>query len=143
MKRLSSKEKKLITDAIQAAENQTSGEIRVHLSYSKCDEQPLQSAKEKFEKLKMHLTEQRNGMLLYINPRAKKFALFGDTGIHEKVGQDFWNQLKQKLSQNIKQKDLVYGITLAVTEMGQQLKTHYPSTLNDQNELSNDISESE
>lgn len=143
MKRLSSKEKKLIIEAIRSAESHTSGEIRVHLSYSKCDEQPMESAKQNFIKLKMHLTEQRNGMLLYINPKAKKFSLFGDVGIHEKVGQAFWDHLKIAITETIHQQDLVHAITLAVAEMGQQLKLHYPSTTNDQNELSNDISESE
>ena len=140
--KLTSKEKKLIVKSIIEAEHLTSGEIRVHLSYSKSDESPLLQAQNQFEKLKMHLTKNRNGVLLYVNPRVRKFALYGDIGIHEKVGQAYWNALKDALQSKIREKDLTSGITHAVEELGKQLKTYFPHTDHDQNQLSNDVTES-
>ena len=140
--KLTSKEKKLIVKAIEAAEHLTSGEIRVHLSYSKSEENPLLQAQTQFEKLKMHLTKNRNGVLLYINPNARKFALFGDDGIHAKVGQQYWNTLKDKLKTKIQEKDLTSGIVHAVEELGIQLKVHFPHSDSDQNRLNNEVSES-
>ena len=142
MKRLNSKEKKLIVHAIGDAEHQTSGEIRVHLSYSGAEKELLPIAQKQFEKLKMNLTKERNGILLYINPKVRKFAVFGDIGIHEKVGQIFWEELKDQIQKNIQEKDLTSGIVHAVTKLGMQLKTYFPCIDQNKNELQNDISES-
>ncbi len=140
--KLTSAQKKKIVQAIENAEHQTSGEIRVHFSYSKSDENPLFQAQKQFEKLKMHLTKDRNGILIYINPNARKFALYGDEGIHLKLGQDYWDQLKNSLKKNIQEKDLIHGIENAVLDLGVQLKAHFPHAEKDKNELKNDVSES-
>jgi uncharacterized membrane protein len=141
--KLSTKEKKLIMKSIEEAEFKTSGEIRVHLSYSAHDDEPLTQAQLHFEKLKMHLTRDRNGILLYINPKAKRFALYGDRGINEKLGQHYWEELKNQLRKDIHDSDLTTGIVNAVLELGNQLKHHFPYTESDKNELHNDLSESD
>ena len=140
--KLSSKQKKLIVAAIETAEQQTNGEIRVHLSYAKNETDVINGAKNQFVKLKMHETKEHNGMLLYVNPKAHKFALFGDEGIHQKVGQAFWDNLTQEVRSNIREKDLVHGIIHAVEKMGVSLKTHFPHSSEHKNELENDVSES-
>ncbi len=142
--KLTSSQKKQIVAAIEKAEKKTSGEIRVHLSYLKIDASPLLEAQKEFVKLKMHETKDRNGILIYINPQARKFALFGDEGIHSKLGQAYWDQLKETLRDNIHHDDLTTGIIKAVMELGSQLALHFPySHSEDKNELQNDISESE
>lgn len=141
--KLSTQEKNQIMKAIEAAEHKTSGEIRVHLSYSKKEESPLNQAQIKFNQLEMQKTKDRNGILLYINPKVKKFALYGDQGIHEKLGQEYWNSLKDSLKLKIREKDLTTGIIHAIEELGVQLKNHFPFSENDQNELINELTESD
>ena len=82
-----------IIKAIEMAELNTSGEIRVHIE-SKCKEDTLDHAAFIFEKLEMHKTEQRNGILFYIALKDHKFAVLGDAGIHQKVGDEFWGKVK-------------------------------------------------
>ncbi|MEZ4525620.1 MAG: hypothetical protein R2941_06835 [Desulfobacterales bacterium] len=36
-------------------------------------------------------------MLIYVALDDKKFAIFGDKGINEKVREDFWNQEKDEM----------------------------------------------
>lgn len=141
--KLNTNEKNLIIQAIEKAERETSGEIRVHLSYSLHEPDPLLQAQIQFQKLNMHQTAKRNGILLYINPRARKFAVFGDQGINEKLGQHYWVELKDKLKLDILSQGLTSAIVNAVQELGKQLKTHFPFMLNDRNELKNDLSESD
>lgn len=141
--KLSSQQKKEIVKAITLAEKETSGEIRVHISYSNCTEELLPLAQKQFEKLKMHHTKDRNGILLYINPKVKKFALYGDEGIHLKLGQDYWNSLKDQMRDEIKNIDLTTGICHAIEELGKQLRSHFPYSHHDKNELHNDVSESD
>jgi uncharacterized membrane protein len=141
--KLTNHDKNLIVQAITNAEQKTSGEIRVHVTYSAKDEAPLDEAKKVFQSLKMNETQARNGVLIYFNPKARKFALFGDQGIHEKLGQKYWDELVQHVRLTIHEKSLIDGILDAVTALGNQLAMHFPGKHDDQNELRNDVSESE
>ena len=67
-------QKENIKKAVQEAELNTSGEIRVHISKN-CKESALDCAAFWFEKLEMHKTEQRNGVLFFLALENKKFAI--------------------------------------------------------------------
>ena len=66
-------QQKSIQLAIENAELHTSGEIRVHLT-SNCKGDVVKAATKVFEKLGMHKTELRNGVLFYLAVEDKKFA---------------------------------------------------------------------
>ena len=80
----SKKEKGQILAAIREAEKNTSGEIRLHLEY-KVRDHVFGHAKKVFHKIGMTKTEHRNGVLIFLATRDKKFAVLGDVGINEKV----------------------------------------------------------
>ncbi|MBS1960384.1 MAG: TPM domain-containing protein [Bdellovibrionales bacterium] len=134
--------KKHIVEAIRSAENSTSGEIRVHISRSKKETIAMDAAKAHFFDLKMQETRERNAILLYINSKLKTYAVFGDEGIHQKVGQEFWEQLTREIRSAIQNKDITAGIVFAVREIGQALKAHFPARRDDKNELGDEITES-
>ena len=117
-----------IVKAIQAAEKETSGEIRVHLSHLKTEADIYQAAIAYFHKLEMSNKVHRNAILLYINPKLRKFALYGDQGAHEKIGQAFWDQLTQEVRVCFQEKDVVEGILHATQKLGTALKQHFPKT---------------
>ncbi|MEN9332601.1 MAG: hypothetical protein RLZZ94_1691 [Bacteroidota bacterium] len=124
--------------AIAAAEEKTSGEIRLYLE-EECDADVMDRAAFIFEKLKMHKTELRNGVLLYVAFGHKKFAIIGDAGIHQKVGEEFWRTIKQKMVASFKEEKYVDGLTIAIQETGLALSKFFPPRENDINELPNDI----
>lgn len=125
--------------AIQSAELQTSGEIRVHLEKtSKSD--PLEECKKKFAELNMHQTKDRNGILFYLAIKSKSFAVWGDEGIHQKVSDEFWKSITDCAIGYFKQNDLMTGIEKSVELCGEKLKLHFPLQTDDKNELTNDIS---
>ena len=128
-----------IVNAIKEAELNTSGEIRVHLE-AKCKGDPYKRAQEVFEKLGMHATELKNGVLFYVAYKDKKFAILGDKGIHNKVKQNFWDSQKELLLTHFKVSEFTEGLVKAIAEAGNKLKEHFPYQQNDTNELSNDIS---
>jgi uncharacterized membrane protein len=140
--KLRSQDKKIIVQEIAKAEAKTTGEIRVHVAYHTKDERPLDVAQAIFLKLNMHDTKERNGVLIYFNPKARKFALFGDIGIHEKLGQTYWDALVKDIRSTIHEKDLLAGILNAVSALGDKLSNHFPGSKLDSNELSDDVSES-
>lgn len=128
-----------IVEAIRAAEKNTSGEIRLHLE-SKCKGNVLDRAVEVFAKLKMHETEQRNGVLFYLATETKDFAVIGDKGINEKVPGNFWDGIKDKTIGQFKAGNFSAGLIEAIAECGIQLKAYFPYNSNDKNELSDEIS---
>jgi uncharacterized membrane protein len=130
-----------IVEAIEQAEMGTSGEIRVHLSHDPKETEILAHARACFEKLKMHETRERNAVLLYVNRKLRRFALYGDQGIHEKVGQEFWNSLARRISGHIRERDLTAGILHAVEEISRELQAHFPANSKSKNELPNEVTE--
>lgn len=137
--KFSQSDKNRILEAIQEAEKQTSGEIRVHAD-TKCSGDPVQSAIAQFEHLKMHETKDRNGVLIYIALRDRKLAIIGDKNINEKVPANYWETTKDNLISAFKKGEYINGITHAIADVGEKLKTYFPYLSDDTNELANDLS---
>ena len=136
---ISKAEQALIVKAIESAELNTSGEIRVHIE-SSCKSDPVERAIFIFNKLKMFQTKERNGALIYIAFKSRKFAIIGDTGINAKVSANFWDEVKNKLLNYFASGDIVSGLTLAIYMTGEKLKEYFPYQKDDINEQSNEIS---
>ena len=136
---LSKKERKKIILAIREAEKETSAEIRVHLAKGNGKE-VLDHAKEIFEKIGMTKTKHRNSILIFLSVKSKRFAVLGDRAIHEKVPQDFWEKVIQKMNHYFKEGRFGEGIIEAVRMVSKELKIHFPRQADDTNELSDQIS---
>jgi uncharacterized membrane protein len=128
-----------IIAAIEAAELNTSGEIRLHIERT-CPGPALERAKYWFNKLNMTATKDRNGVLIYVATHDRKVAIFGDEAIHAAVGQDFWEEDIRVLVEAFKSGRVVEGLTEVIARIGEKLKTHFPYQSDDKNELSNEIS---
>ncbi|WP_298148234.1 TPM domain-containing protein [Flavobacterium sp.] len=136
---LTSAEESAIVAAIASAERATSGEIRLHIERL-CSGDPLERAKQVFELLEMHKTEQKNGVLFYLAVDDHKFAICGDRGIDAVVPADFWNSTKDLLASHFKRAEFAAGLIAGIELAGEQLKKYFPYAKDDQNELSNEIS---
>jgi uncharacterized membrane protein len=138
--RFSQADEQRITEAIRQAELKTSGEIRIHVEDTNSKELVYDQAVMAFEKLNMHLTEARNGVLIYVAMKRRSFAIIGDIGIHEKVPPNFWDQIKDAMKNLFIEGKAADAIVLGITEAGIALATYFPYTHDDENELTNDIS---
>jgi len=134
-----SEQKEDITIAIKNAELDTSGEIRVHVENT-CKGDVKDQAAYLFEKLEMHKTEQRNGVLFYLAIKNRKFAILGDVGINQVVEENFWDDIRDHMLNHFRENNFVDGLVEGITMAGQQLKKHFPYQKDDVNELSDEIS---
>ncbi len=132
-------QKKNITDAIKEAELNTSGEIRVHIE-ADCKEDVLDRAAFMFEKLAMHKTELRNGVLFYLSASDRKFAILGDAGINAVTPDNFWEEVKETVISHFKKNEFDTGLSTGIKMAGEALKKHFPYQKDDVNELSDEIS---
>lgn len=137
----SEKEKQQLVQAIERAEKNTSGEIRVHLARA-CKKEVLKEAQEIFEELGMTKTAARNGILFFLSLDDHQFAILGDQGIHEKVQEEFWNQIRDELIVHFKREQFLEGLIAGIEKCGETLSNYFPYQKDDSDELSNQISES-
>ncbi|SFW88481.1 TPM domain-containing protein [Chitinophaga sancti] len=136
---LTEAEKQQLVQAIRHAERMTSGEIRVFVESHCKFVDPLDRAQQIFVRLSLEKTRLRNGVLLYFALKDKQYAIAGDKGIHEKVGQEFWKEKSQSMLAHFAQGQVVKGIAACIIEIGEALCVHFPHEGDDINELPDDI----
>ncbi len=136
---LSKENEKRIAKAIENAEKQTSGEIRVHIE-STCKSEVLDRAAHVFKTLSLHKTKERNGVLFYMSVKDHKFAIIGDAGINSVVPEDFWETTKETVLDYFRKGDFAQGLIEGIEMAGNHLKQYFPYQENDVNELSDEIS---
>ena len=129
---------RLLKAAIAEAESRTSGEIRIFITHKNCPD-PMAAATAQFDKLGMAATKERNGVLLFIAPRSRNFAIVGDLGVHEKCGEAFWQDLAATMSTAFKSGRLTEGLMNTVQRTGTLLAEHFPRQSDDVNELPDEI----
>lgn len=132
-------EKEAIKSAVEDAELNTSGEIRVHIENT-CKGEVLDRAAQIFKQLDMHKTEQRNGVLFYLAVENRRFAILGDVGINSNVPENFWEIIKETMLLNFRENKFTEGLIQGIEMAGEKLKEFFPYQRDDINELSDDIS---
>ena len=113
-----------IVEAIARAEKNTSGEIRVHIA-GKVKGEVLSAAIRTFGQLGMNQTALRNGILIFLVPSQKVFAIYGDKGINEKVPPNFWKEERDLLYQFFKEGKYTDGICEVIQQVGEKLKLFF------------------
>lgn len=128
----------LIKNAIAAAEKRTSGELKVYID-DQCKSDVLEKALLVFRKLNMHQTKLQNGVLIYVAIKDHKLAIIGDTAIHQRVTDNFWQSTRNLMLDHFAKGDYVNGLIHGIDEAGKALQTYFPVSKDDSNELSNDV----
>ena len=127
-----------IRQAIQRAEWRTSGEIRVSVA-------PLfwgdvrKAAERVFARLGMTATKDRNAVLFFVVPARRKFVVLGDSGIHDRVGQEFWHRIARTVSERFERGDFTGGLVAGIEAIGEDLASRFPHAGGDTNELADDV----
>ena len=129
-----------IVQAIRIAESTTRAEIRVHIAKKSKGAETLQLAIAVFHKLGMNNTKEKNGVLIFVIPAERKFAIIGDSGIHEFVQDTFWETVKDEMRKLFLAEDLTGAIVHGIKRAGEKLSIHFPANDNNPNELSDEIS---
>lgn len=138
-------EQEAIVEAIRDAELATSGEIRLHVerdvpSGGEAGGDPYRRARQVFAGLGMHRTAERNGVLVYLAVRDRRFAVVGDEELHRRVGDGFWDEVVQLMAERFREDDFAGGLGAGIRLIGEKLREHFPHRPDDVNELPDDIS---
>ena len=133
-------EKQSIVNAVRDAEQRTSGEVRVFVEHRCRYVDAMDRAVEIFGTLQMDKTKLRNAVLVYVATKDRQLAIFGDEGIHQKVGDQYWYNEVKRMIAAFNRNNIAEGIRQCVLNIGEALCTHFPYEKNtDKNELPDDI----
>ena len=127
-----------LVEAIQIAENQSSGEIRVHID-STTEGNNAEIAFEVFKTLCKDKTAEQNAVLFHVNFEQQYLTIIGDEGIHRKVHQSFWDRLHDEITTAFSTQNYFDGLKKAILETGVELKNHFPIVGENPNELPDEI----
>jgi len=130
-----------IVKAIQEQEARSSGQIGVYVQRGELPGDPVAAAQHRFQKSGMHKTKDRNAVLIFVAPRAHKFAVIGDEGIHTRCGNELWNRVVQKMGDHFKQERFSDAILDAIRDLGDVLATQFPRSGGETNELPDEVTE--
>jgi uncharacterized membrane protein len=135
---LTPEESQQLASAIEYAEKQTSGEIKVVL-VRHCWVDISAKAATVFMKHNLHKTEQRNCVLVMLVLANREFIIHGDEGIHEKVGQQFWNDVRDLMLASFREGNFGEGLSEGVRRIGEKLAEFFPRRADDKDEISDEI----
>ncbi|MBR4391222.1 MAG: TPM domain-containing protein [Bacteroidales bacterium] len=136
---LNHEEDKRVVEAIRQAELNTSGEIKVHIE-NRCKGDVEERSLYIFKHLKLNETKLRNGVLIYLAVKDRKFAILGDEGINKVVEDGFWNDVKDMMLAHFKEDRFAEGLEQGILRCGEKLKTYFPYQSDDVNEIPDEIS---
>jgi uncharacterized membrane protein len=130
-----------VVAAIRDAELGTTGQIRVHLS-SRSTKDIERAARTRFALLNMGSTSDRNAVLIYVQPRSRRFFILGDIALDEHGGTSLWQSAAGALSAELSAGRHTQGLVKAVRLAGKILAEHFPGDrgASDPNGLSDEIS---
>ncbi|MHC4881256.1 MAG: TPM domain-containing protein [Planctomycetota bacterium] len=133
-----SDEQEAIEAAIKSAEQMTSAEIKL-IILRHCWQDIKVKAVELFRKYRLYDTQERNAVLVLLVTTNREFLIYGDEGINTKVGQKFWDDVKDQMQSHFSDNSFGIGLQKGIEKIGEKLKNYYPCQLDDNNEIDNGV----
>jgi putative membrane protein len=87
----------------------------------------------------LYKTRESNGVEIYLSLFERRVVVIGDRGIHEKMGEEHWDRVRDLIIQGIKEGNICGGICAAIDSCGKALADHFPPRPDDINELPDQV----
>lgn len=88
-----------------------------------------------FLKEGLHRTKDRAGVLLFVSFAERYVEIIADSGINEKVDQDYWAGVVESFLGRVKNGEITEGFIRAIEGCREPLALHFPVQEDDANEL--------
>ena len=132
-----------ISNKIKEFELLTAGEISVSIKekrkFSQRNKSIKEIAEEEFFRLGIDKTRDKTGILIFLMLTDRQFHIVADKGIHEKVADSTWDDLKNQIQKFFVEGKFAEGLIWGVEEVGKILAKHFPIKPDDTNEISNRV----
>jgi uncharacterized membrane protein len=115
-----------IRAAIDEAERGTTARIGVHVAHGRvCD--AFEHARGQFYRAGLHEHPGANAVLFVVAPASRKFAVYGGTAVHERLGEAFWSRLVADMAPHFAQGRPSEALIEGIRTVGAQLRAHFPA----------------
>ena len=132
-----------ISNKIKEFELKTAGEISVSIKekrkFSQRNKSIKEIAEEEFFRLGINKTRDNTGILIFLILTDRQFHIMADKGIHEKVTDTTWEDIKNQIQNFFVKGKFAEGLSWGVEEVGKILAKHFPIKPDDTNEISNRV----
>ena len=118
-------DKAALDAAVREASRGTSGEIRV-VVLPRFRGPIVKMAERLAQHLKMTSLPHRNGVLILVDPAHRKFLVWGDAGVRERLGAGFFKAASDAISELFREGDFTGGLRHGVETVGRALAEHFP-----------------
>jgi uncharacterized membrane protein len=135
---LTSEEEQAVVEEIRAAESRTSGEIRVAVT-SRHVWFPDRHARRLFARLGVARTRHRNGSLIVLFARQRRFVVLGDDALAEIIGPQGWQEISEEMSALLREGRRVEALTGVIRRIGTTMAAHWPPDASNPDELPNAV----
>lgn len=138
-KYLSKEDIKTIEKTVADEELKTSSEICVSIKYNLpiLNKNIEKYSLKLFNQYRIFKTKNRNGILILFILKTKQFYILFDEGIYKKIDKNYLDNLIKKISEEIKNKNLLNGIIYSIEELNKIISQYFPIEKDDINELPN------
>lgn len=87
----------------------------------------------------LYKTREENGILIMLAIFERMVVVLGDRGVHAKVPADYWDKMKDKIIDGIRQNKAGSSIVDTIKSSASELSAHFPIKPDDTNELPDEV----
>jgi putative membrane protein len=87
----------------------------------------------------LYKTRESNGVEIYLSFFERRVVVIGDRAIHEKMGEQHWQVVRDVIIKGMKEGNVCGGICAAIESCGKALAKHFPHRPDDVNELPDQV----
>lgn len=135
---LSREELDRLSVKIAAAEKMTSAELCVVLTRSSWFG-IKNKARRLFRRYGLHETAQRNAVMILVDTRSRELLIYGDDGVHQRVGEMFWSDVRDAMLDELRAGRLADALATGIRLVGEKLAVLFPAAGDDRNEIAHDV----
>ena len=118
-------DKKRVREAILRAETETSAPISVSVVPHVTGDVHAEGLRA-LHRRGLSRRPDRNAVHFFVVPSRREFAVVGDAGAHERLGQEAWDRVASIVEQHFRAGDPTAGLVAGIEEVGRLLAPHFP-----------------
>lgn len=131
-------EEQAVVEEIRQLEMRTTGEVRVVIT-GKWIFRAERYAWKMFQRLGMRQTAARNGALIVVIQRRRRFVVLGDIGIAAVVGPGYWKMIADQISGHFVDGERLAALLAGIRLLGETMAEQWPPGETNTDELPNEI----
>lgn len=92
-----------------------------------------------FRKYGLHKTADRNAVMILVDTRSRELLVYGDEGVHQRVGEAFWSEVRDAMLEELRAGRPADALATGIRLAGEKLALLFPARAGDRNEIAREV----